>query len=920
MRPRDRKRGFLIGAHVILGLVIEVLVGVSSAVISQEWTRHHLPLVLAVTGVLVAAWVIPSIRSAEVPAPPLPPTGAPALEEALLARHGQVVVGDIPGRPPVFIARPEVEQLADAFAVGDRVASVSALSGGRGSGKTQIAAEYARQAIADDDVDLVAWVNAESESTLLHGMVTIADRLGVADPSGDSARSARRLREALSTRRAPAVLVFDNATDPDLVRSHLPTSGSVRCIITTTHRAFRSVGTEVVVLPFARSQSIDFLRQRTGLNDPAGANAVAKALGDLPLALAQAATVMVLQGHRYQRYLKLLDALPLRRILPKDRGDSYPRAVAAAIHLSVDAVERADPSGTTTRVLRTISVLSEEGARRETLSRVADAGGARFDEALGRLAEASLVVWTTDREAVIMHRLVSRSIRDRLEHAGRLDQAIADATTRLPAPATDDVRTWEQRHRTMEIVRHALTLWRETCRGVARGYVPEAAVEARWPLFQRAQSVLLAQYGGSEALPPAIETSSTLARLLGPTHHLTLDARNYQAWAHMTIGDLNTAVPMFEENVAAARQALGPQEPDALIATHGLATAYVRARRASDAVPLLEQTVADWQSLKGPQHPRTLEALGLLADAEGAAGNLTRAAALAQETLVGREAVLGPDHRNTLIARTEVARSALDRGQPDEAASVLLKTLPATERIIGTGHPDAVTARVVFAQARLGQGAFNEAIPLLENCVRANAENLGSDHPNTLQVRRILATAFFDAGQFDRGLPLIEAVVADGRRVLGDEHPETLTASLDLAAGLREAGRAAQATPLLRTTLDRCSRALGSLHRLTVSGRIQLAACYASIGQPRRAVTTLTALVAEHDRAGEPAHPTSVNARLNLGVLHLALGEASMAVPTLTRALEDAERVAGTHSRLAADCRHHLREAKAARRKGKRKR
>jgi len=76
---------------------------------------------------------------------------------------------------------------------------VCAVTGLRGVGKTQVAAAYVRDRVAAR-CGLVGWVNAESRDMLLVGLARVADAVGVADPEGDSARSAVRLREHLQAR------------------------------------------------------------------------------------------------------------------------------------------------------------------------------------------------------------------------------------------------------------------------------------------------------------------------------------------------------------------------------------------------------------------------------------------------------------------------------------------------------------------------------------------------------------------------------------------------------------------------------------------------------------------------------------------------------------------------------------------------
>ena len=63
---------------------------------------------------------------------------------------------------------------------------------------------------------------------------------------------------------------------------------------------------------FNAAEASAFLAGRTGLDDEAGADAVAAALGHLPLALALAAPLIRGQRHGYARYLDQLQTMPPR--------------------------------------------------------------------------------------------------------------------------------------------------------------------------------------------------------------------------------------------------------------------------------------------------------------------------------------------------------------------------------------------------------------------------------------------------------------------------------------------------------------------------------------------------------------------------------------------------------------------------------
>jgi hypothetical protein len=137
---------------------------------------------------------------------------------------GNRLAGGIPREPPGFVSR------ANLLAELDRPGSaVHAVSGMRGVGITQLAAEYARARLAEG-WRLVAWVHAGDAGTLLAGLAAVADATGL-DP-GDPGLMVRRRLETDGDR---CLLVFDDVEDPDAVRPFLPAGGAARVLI-TSHR------------------------------------------------------------------------------------------------------------------------------------------------------------------------------------------------------------------------------------------------------------------------------------------------------------------------------------------------------------------------------------------------------------------------------------------------------------------------------------------------------------------------------------------------------------------------------------------------------------------------------------------------------------------------------------------------------------
>jgi hypothetical protein len=218
---------------------------------------------------------------------------------------GPVLIGDVPQQPPGFQRR--VDLLAVLDGSGPGVLVVQAVTGMRGVGKTQLAAAYARAKRAEG-WRLVAWVNAEDPASLAGGLAAVAEAAGLVGLGGDPGRAGRHWLEAGGDR---CLIVFDDVADADALRPYLPVAGAARVLVTSNRQSVAELGEPVGVEVFTREEAAAFLAGRTGLADPMGAGKLAEELGFLPLALAQAATVIRGQHLAYGTYLERLRALPV---------------------------------------------------------------------------------------------------------------------------------------------------------------------------------------------------------------------------------------------------------------------------------------------------------------------------------------------------------------------------------------------------------------------------------------------------------------------------------------------------------------------------------------------------------------------------------------------------------------------------------
>jgi tetratricopeptide (TPR) repeat protein len=670
--------------------------------------------------------------------------------EGVRSGDAPVVVGEIPQEPVAFQSRAGLLAGPENGALPGRIVVVRAVTGMRGVGKTHLAAEFARARLADR-WRLVAWINSEDAAEMLAGLAAVSAALSL--QAADMEASGRAVRHWLETGGQRCLLVFDNACDPAALRPFIPAGGAAQVIITSNEHSMGSLGTGVPLDVFTEQEGLAFLAERTGSADTEGARMVAAELGYLPLALAQAAAVIVGQRLEYGTYLGRLSALSVGELLRPEEAGQYPRGVAAAVLLSLEAIRIGDDNESAVGVMELLAVLSAAGVRRSIIY----AAGCRgvpgkdgkaadvADRALARLAGASLLTFSVDGSTVAAHRLVMRVIRE---------EAAA----------------------------------RDSLAGIciaAGGLLNELAIslEPYWYRDRAAVRDLVEQIMSLYSASAACQDDTDLARLL-------IQIRSRAAWFLNHLGDsASQAIGVAQSLLADQERILGSDHPDTMKTCSSLAAAYRDAGRADDAIALDEETLADRERMLGSDHPDTMATRNSLAISLLDAGWMDEAIALHEQALAERERVLGCDHPDTMRTRDNLAIDYQAVGRTAEAIILHEHALADFERVLGSDHPDTMKTRGNLALSYRSAGRTDEAIGLHEQTLADCERLLGSDHPDTMATRHNLAIAYRVAGRMAEAIALYEQTLADRERVIGSDHPDTLKTRHNLAVTYQIARR-----------------------------------------------------------------------------------------------------------------------------------
>jgi len=248
-------------------------------------------------------------------------------------------VWNVPARNPGFTGRDQLlAELRERLLAGDR-AVVQALRGMGGVGKTQLAVEYAHRFARD--YDLAWWINSEQAELIGDQVAALGLALGCVPP-GTATEAVRWTVLAELRERGGWLLVFDNAERPEDVVAWLPGGGG-HVLITSRERDWDEVAAPVEVDVLARPESVAILQARVGGLGEIDADRLADQLGDLPLAVAQAAGFMAETGMAAAQYLDLLRTRA-GQLLARGAPRTYPKSLAAATELIADRLATEDPA------------------------------------------------------------------------------------------------------------------------------------------------------------------------------------------------------------------------------------------------------------------------------------------------------------------------------------------------------------------------------------------------------------------------------------------------------------------------------------------------------------------------------------------------------------------------------------------------
>ena len=653
-----------------------------------------------------------------------------------------------------FVERDEHEQLKKVITDPKRDRTV--LLGMRGCGKTQLAASLAKQC-EDANWNLVAWINAVSRESIQSDLVELAKQLQIdtSDLDDQDIIVRRCLRHLWNAPAADRLIVFDNVEDIEDLRDRIPRGTGLRVVATTTSREadWEENGWKgISVGVFSRVKSIKYLLNVTGSQDRDTADAIGERLGDLPLAIAQAAATARNEQWTLASYAHCLESSCGEKVIRRIRGHYYSDAVSVALRMATDnTLKRLEDSlsDAARRQLRVLCLLAESGVPTHWLDPAAasalsgshdaelDTAAERAHRALIALINASIIHQSADGSTTMLHRLQAQVLRESWNEQDN-KEALESAANLLGSVDIDKFRRTDTESRRREArslieqfhaigdQKHSLNL--RTNEQVTSA-LSQTLTHAR-DLGLVLESVTLEKF------------AKQIEHVLGPNDLRVLNVQEELAYMIMHAGRSSEAINMYEHILDARTKMQGSDHHDTLTTRQKLAYAYYYQGDEYDkAIKLLEHVHSTRQQLRGDDDVDTLMAGSYLALVYHADGRLQEAVSLYEQVIADRTRLIGADHEHTLVTRNNLAYAYSLQGLLPKAIDQYEQVLSARTRTLGALDRQTLMTRSDLALAYALNGELAEAVGRYESVLKDCVNALGTQHPLTVDVCENLEAA-----------------------------------------------------------------------------------------------------------------------------------------------------------------------------------
>jgi transcriptional regulator with XRE-family HTH domain/tetratricopeptide (TPR) repeat protein len=793
---------------------------------------------------------------------PTPSTGfAPVTPHEKPAADVPAVWGNVPARNPNFTGRVELlDQLNERLTVGGATAVLpAALHGMGGIGKTQMAVEYIYQHLRE--YDIVWWIQATEQAQIRAGLTELAQRLGLPG-SAEAHTAVHAVQEALRIGQPFQnwLLVFDSAESPEIVGSFFPTNGPGHILVTSRNPAWVDIARPLEVTVFKRAESKELLRRRGPEIEDEDADRLAEALGDLPLAIAQAAAWRAETGMPVSEYLRLFNE-KVAEILDTSSPAGYEVSLAAAWNVSFDELLNRNPAAH--QLLQVCAFFAPKPISRSLFENVRGVNIApELDAALRNPMQFGRTIRDINRYALAkidhrnntiqLHRLVQLVLSSRMNQQ-RAAEMNHGAHLLLANFAPSDPVPSKQWPSYQIVLPHAYAAKVIEC-------------DDSWARQLVINLMRFLYYWGDhqEAASLARQAVDVWSEKLGEADPQTLQAARNLGFYLWTLGQYAEAAEVNQRTVVLHRQVSGEDSEETVLAELAVATDLKGKGDFLAALDLNEQIHQKAKGLFGDDDPTTLLTAHDHVVSLGLAGQYQKGRELGELVYQHRMEVLGYDNPSTMSTLNATVLARREAGDYVWARKEQEQVAERSSTLFGADKAATLRRFHHLAVARRKAGDHHGALELSAQVMNSFHLRYGKSHPNAMACALAQSIDLRHADQLESARKLSEETAELYRRSLGEHHPHTVSALVVLAVTLRLLGDAGNARQLDERSLEQFRTMLGADHPYSIVSAINLASDLAALGETEAALKLDTEALERANRVLGVNHPTSLAALANI--------------------------------------------------------
>ncbi|KAL7934993.1 P-loop containing nucleoside triphosphate hydrolase protein [Trichoderma chlorosporum] len=708
-----------------------------------------------------------------------------------------------------LVDRPDlVDKLNLLLPQGSRTYNSAALCGLGGSGKTQIALNFAYQRY-DRTKCPVFWVHADNEATFTRDYKKIAHEFRI-----DESLKGEDLLTAVCHRIAALpdwVLILDNADDlklfgvdqaPEETKSlfqYIPraSTGTVLWTSRDAHIAGTLVGSarciEVASMKYDEAKMLlKITASLEAKREEADILALLETLQWFPLAIMQAGAYMRRTSTSAKEYSALLAQSKQRwdilkaNVFDRHRRSDVPNNILETWAISIARIR--EESELAYNVLHVIAYVANQNIPHEVIITI-----------LKHRDSNTLQLENLDAEAI--------KVITRLREFSFLGMHQME----------DGSKSYEMHKLVQEATRYGLSEWRPSVldKGVSNegeryfstialqvihDLFPEPGPEA-WPqcekyLAHALQTGEWADLNEQQAKTCLLLDEAALflayrgrwrERELVDKRVLELRRKNLEENHQLTISSIVSlgdsvyyqgryieAEALQVEALNLRRKFLGDKHRDTISSMGKVATIHTVQGRYGQAESLQLQVLALYKETSGDKHPDTISSIGGLAETYYKQGRYNEADVLQTHVLRLRQEIYGEKDISTTSSMERLALTYRQQGRYDEAEALQIQVLHLQQENLGDKHPDTIVTMSSLASTYHGQGRYSEAEAIEVFVLDHNRDTLGDKHPNTLVFMHNLALTWKAQGRHSDAHALMEDCARYKSSVLGPDHPYTI--------------------------------------------------------------------------------------------------------------------------------------------------